>query len=112
MRAGARLVATALLLGVASLPARALIEYSDSQRETIVELVDQLEQRHYAKLEYDDALSSAHLDSYIDSLDGGRMFFTAADLAEFEQYRTVMDDQLHKGCLLYTSDAADDYLTV
>lgn len=97
--AGARLVATALLLGVASLPARALIEYSDSQRETIVELVDQLEQRHYAKLEYDDALSSAHLDSYIDSLDGGRMFFTAADLAEFEQYRTVMDDQLHKGRL-------------
>ena len=99
MRAGARLVATALLLGVASLPARALIESSDSQRETIVELVDQLEQRHYAKLEYDDALSSAHLDSYIDSLDGGRMFFTAADLAEFEQYRTVMDDQLHKGRL-------------
>jgi carboxyl-terminal processing protease len=98
-RAVARLVAAALLLAAASLPSWALIEYSDSQRETIVELVDQLEQRHYAKLEYDDALSSAHLDSYIDSLDGGRMFFTAADLAEFERYRTAMDDQLHKGQL-------------
>jgi carboxyl-terminal processing protease len=42
-------------------------------------------------------MSSAHLDSYIDSLDRAKMFFTAADLAEFEQYRTAMDDQLHDG---------------
>ncbi len=27
------------------------------------------------------------------------MFFTAADLAEFEQYRTVMDEQLAEGRL-------------
>jgi carboxyl-terminal processing protease len=94
-----RLAALTLLLGSASLPARALIEYSDSQRETIVEMVEQLEQRHYAKLDYDDALSSAHLDNYIVSLDGGKMFFTAADLAEFEKYRTVMDDQLATGRL-------------
>ena len=99
LQALTRFAAVALFLGAAALPARAVIEYSDSQRETIVELLDQLEQRHYAKLEYDDALSSAHLDSYIESLDGGKMFFTAADIAEFEQYRTVMDDQLHKGRL-------------
>jgi carboxyl-terminal processing protease len=89
----------ALLLGGLSVPAQAVIEYSDGQRETIVEMIEQLEERHYAKHRYDDALSSAHLDSYIDSLDGTKMFFTAADVAEFEQYRTVMDDQLHKGDL-------------
>jgi carboxyl-terminal processing protease len=94
-----RLALPAALLGVLSLPSWALIEYSDSQRETIVEMIERLEERHYSKLEYDDTLSSQHLDSYIDSLDRGKMFFTAADLAEFEQYRTVMDEQLAEGKL-------------
>jgi len=89
---------TVALAGVAA-PVYALIEYTDTQRETIVELVEQLEERHYAKLAYDDELSSQHLDSYIDSLDGAKMFFTAADIKEFQRYRTVMDDQLPQGNL-------------
>ena len=88
-----------IALGAASLPAFAAIEYTQSQRETVVELVEQLEERHYAKLKYDDTLSSQHLDAYIDSLDGSKMFFTAADIKEFEQYRQVMDDQLPEGNL-------------
>ena len=99
IKAVGRLALPAVLLGSLSLPSWALIEYSDSQRETIVEMIDQLHERHYAKLEYDDVLSSQHLDSYIDSLDRSKMFFTAADIAEFEQYRTVMDDQLPEGKL-------------
>ena len=92
-------LASGLFLAAAALPSRAVIEYSDDQRETIVELIEQLEERHYAKLTYDDELSSQHLDNYIDSLDGGKMFFTASDLAEFEQYRNVLDDQAHDGQL-------------
>jgi carboxyl-terminal processing protease len=88
-----------ICLSTLSLRAQAVIEYSDEQRETMVEMIDQLEQRHYAKHHYDDAMSSAHLDSYIDSLDGAKMFLTAADLGEFEKYRTVMDDELHEGNL-------------
>lgn len=95
-----------VLLGVAALviaalpaPAAASIAYTDSQRETIVELVEQLEERHYARLTYDDNLSSLHLDHYISSLDGGKMFFTRSDLADFERYRTVMDEDLHAGNL-------------
>jgi len=87
-----------LLILVAS-PAAAVIEYSDGQRETIIELIDQLEERHYAGLRYGDQLSAQHLDSYIESLDRGRMFFRASDIAEFEQYRLVMDDHLRKGNL-------------
>ncbi len=89
----------ALLLCSLSLPSWAVIEASDSERATVVEMIDQLEQRHYAKHRYDDDMSSAHLDSYIESLDRGKMFFTAADLADFEKYRTAMDDQLHEGNL-------------
>jgi carboxyl-terminal processing protease len=94
-----RRTALAVTLAATALPAFALIEYTDSQRDTIVELVEQLETRHYAKLEYDDALSSAHLDAYIDSLDGSKMFFLSADIAEFEKYRKIMDDQLREGNL-------------
>ena len=93
------LLLSALLLCTLAQPSWALIESSDTQRETIIELIDQLEQRHYAKHTYDDELSSQHLDSYIDSMDRAKMFFTAADLAEFEKYRTAMDEQLHEGNL-------------
>lgn len=99
LKKAAQLSITGVLLCAVSLPGWSRIESTDSERETIVEMIDQLEQRHYAKHRYDDGLSSAHLDSYIDSLDRAKMFFTAADLAEFEKYRTAMDEQLHEGNL-------------
>ena len=94
-----RTLSVALICGVISLPVAAKIEYSETQRDTIIELVEQLEKRHYSKVTYDNNLSSQHLDAYIDSLDGSKMFFTVTDIEEFEQYRQVMDDQLPKGNL-------------
>lgn len=94
----AALALAAILLTLA-LPAWSLVEYTDEERETIVELVEQLQERHYAKLDYDDELSSLHLDNYIDSLDSGKMFFLNSDIAGFEQYRTVMDDEIAEGKL-------------
>ena len=94
-----RLTICTSLLCALSLPAWSLINYTESQQNSIIELVEQLEDRHYAKQEYDDVLSSEHLDNYIDSLDSGKMYFTQADIADFEQYRTVMDDQLSEGKL-------------
>jgi len=73
------------LLALASLPSWALIDYTDAQRETMVELIEQLEERHYAKLEYEDSLSSQHLDNYLESLDSSKMFFLAPDIVEFEK---------------------------
>ncbi len=90
---------SAALLCALSLPAFSRIESTDAQRDTIIEIVEQLQERHYSKLTYDDTLSSQHLDNYINSLDRGKMFFTASDIAGFEQYRTVMDDQLRQGKL-------------
>ena len=92
-------VFTALAILLTSTQSWALIEHTESQAETIVELIETLEERHYAKLKYNDELSSQHLDSYIDSLDGGKMFFLASDVAEFEKYRTELDDQIHQGKL-------------
>ena len=93
-----RVASLALLLSVC-FPAWSIIEYTEQQRDTAVEMVAKLQERHYAKLPYGDELSSQHLDNYVNSLDGGKMFFTAVDLADFEQYRSVMDDQLQEGKL-------------
>ena len=92
-------VVSAAILVLPAARGWATIEPTESQTETIIELIEQLEDRHYAKLTYDDTLSSQHLDSYIDSLDGGKMFFLASDVASFEKYRTLLDDQLHEGQL-------------
>ena len=75
MKPALLLALPALLLYCLSLPSLAAIEPSEAERTTIVEMIDQLEQRHYAKHRYDDDMSSAHLDSYIESLDRGKMFF-------------------------------------
>ena len=93
-----RVASFALLLSVC-FPAWSIIEYTEQQRDTAVEMVAKLQERHYAKLPYGDELSSQHLDNYVNSLDSGKMFFTAVDLADFEQYRSVMDDQLQEGKL-------------
>ena len=93
-----RVASLALLLSVC-FPAWSIIEYTEQQRDTAVEMVAKLQERHYAKLPYGDELSSQHLDNYVNSLDNGKMFFTAVDLADFEQYRSVMDDQLQEGKL-------------
>ncbi|MFT7286914.1 MAG: carboxyl-terminal processing protease [Halieaceae bacterium] len=90
-----------LLVGLTLLAngSQALISATAEQQDTAVEILEQLEQRHYAKLKYDDEMSSAHLDNYLESLDGGKMFFTAAEIAGFEKYRNRMDDELPKGRL-------------
>ena len=93
------LFAQSLILSLISLHSIANVSYSDEQRETIIEMTEQLEQRHYSKRRYDDELSSQHLDNYINSLDGGKMFFTATDIAEFEKYRLLLDDAAAEGNL-------------
>jgi carboxyl-terminal processing protease len=86
------LITQTTILALFSWSTVAAVDYSDKQRETIIEMTEQLESRHYSKRKYDDELSSQHLDNYIDSLDSGKMFFTAADIAEFEKYRLVLDN--------------------
>ncbi len=95
----AGLAAAVLLSTAIAAPTHPPFESTAGQRETIAQLVEQLEERHYAKLTYDDKLSAQHLDAYLDSLDRTRMLFTRKDIEEFQRYRTVMDDQLRKGNL-------------
>jgi carboxyl-terminal processing protease len=47
----------------------------------------------------DDALSQDVFKRYLDALDGSKMFFTAADVAKFSQYKTSLDDAIKSGKL-------------
>lgn len=51
-----------------------------------------LDNNHYRKISLNDSLSSVILDEYILSLDNNKTYFTSADVARFEKYRTKIDD--------------------
>jgi carboxyl-terminal processing protease len=51
-----------------------------------------LDNNHYRRISLDDSLSSVILDQYIEALDNNKTYFTAADVASFEKYRTRIDD--------------------
>jgi carboxyl-terminal processing protease len=55
------------------------------------------EHSHYSQVRIDDEVSSQMLDAYIEAMDGNKHYFTAADIAEFEAYRSELDDAVKRG---------------
>lgn len=51
-----------------------------------------LNNNHYSKIKFNDSLSSAILDEYIQTLDNNKTYFLASDLEAFEKYRYSLDD--------------------
>lgn len=72
---------------------------TDLQGHTLEQMLDLLEDRHYSRTVYDDDLSSLHLDAYLKDLDPQKMFFTQADINDFERWRHRLDDTGHDGDL-------------
>lgn len=62
-------------------------------------VVERLEQLHYRKFNFDDALSTEVFDRYIKDLDAGKNYFLKSDIDEFSRYRTQLDETLKKGNL-------------
>ena len=97
----------ALLLGVApSLFAANAAPNSWSalqpEREQVIaslNVVELLKRHHYNKPPLNDERSLKIYDSYLKLLDPSRSYFTAADIAEFDQWRTQFDDLLKSGDL-------------
>lgn len=72
---------------------------SKAQSQTIVDVIAQLNARHYRNQPVDDALSERFLSSYIDSLDPAHMFFYKKDVDNFNKNVTKFDDYFRKGQL-------------
>ena len=64
---------------------------------TMQAVVKFLDRVHYSPKEMDDLLSDHVYDKYIKSLDAGKRFLTAQDIAKLEEYRFLLDDQIQNG---------------
>ena len=90
----------ALALALAVIPASAsALAPTSTQGDTLKELIDVIEERHYASRRYDDALSAQHFVAYLAALDPQRMFFDAADIAEFSSWKLELDNAGRRGNL-------------
>ncbi|MEX0618837.1 MAG: carboxy terminal-processing peptidase, partial [Pseudohongiellaceae bacterium] len=64
---------------------------------TAVELIDQLQEKHYSDVQIDDEFSTHAFDLYLDTLDGSRLYFVQEDIDRLENYRYLLDDTLKSG---------------
>ena len=95
-------VGLAALLGAAmtppaALPATAVLAPTEQQNYVARRVSDIIAREHYRRMPLDDRLSSLILDRYLDAIDGGRSYFFASDIAEFEKYRYELDDAIKSG---------------
>jgi carboxyl-terminal processing protease len=97
-------VGLAALLGAAmtppaGVPATATAALAPTEQENYVarRVSDIIAREHYRRAPLDDRLSSLILDRYLDAIDGGRSYFFASDIAEFEKYRYELDDAIKSG---------------
>jgi len=81
----------------AAIPAVAALAPTDQENYVARRVSDIIAREHYRRAPLDDRLSSLILDRYLDSIDGGRSYFYASDIAEFEKYRYELDDAIKAG---------------
>ncbi len=65
--------------------------------ETALNLLNELETKHYSSVSIDDNFSSTVFDSYIDSLDGSKLYFLNEDINRLSSYRYTLDNSLASG---------------
>ncbi|MDU9406385.1 MULTISPECIES: carboxy terminal-processing peptidase [Pseudomonas] len=100
--------ALALVLGFSALPLAAKTttatswDYLQPDRDQVIaslNVVELLKRHHYNKPPLNDERSIQIYDNYLKLLDPSRSYFTAADISEFNQWRTKFDDLLKSGDL-------------
>ncbi|MEX6504327.1 carboxy terminal-processing peptidase [Pseudomonas zhanjiangensis] len=98
----------ALFIGLTALPLSAKTantenwDYLQPNREQVVaslNVLELLKRHHYSKPPLNDERSAKIYQGYLKMLDPARSYFTAADIAEFDQWRTQFDDLLKSGNL-------------
>jgi carboxyl-terminal processing protease len=96
-------VGLAVLLGAAMTPpvaapvSTAVLAPTEQENYVARRVSDIIAREHYRRAPLDDRLSSLILDRYLDAIDGGRSYFYASDIAEFEKYRYELDDAIKSG---------------
>lgn len=73
------------------------LQPTTKQTWTLRALITELEDNHYVDRRYNDAMSSAHLETYLERLDPSHLYFTASDVEAFERYASRLDDLGRQG---------------
>ena len=66
---------------------------------TAIELLRELETKHYSPVTFDNNFSADIFDNYIDALDGSRLYLTQYDIDSIAGLRDSLDDSLKNGDL-------------
>lgn len=66
---------------------------------TVLELLEELQGKHYLPVRVDDGFSSALFDAYIDRLDPSRTIFLGPDIDELSMHRYTLDDAIKAGSI-------------
>ena len=100
--------ALALVVGLAAVPATYAVskaqqwDYLQPDRDQMIaslNVVELLKRHHYSKPPLDDARSRKMYAGYLKMLDPMRIYFTANDVQQFDQWATQFDDFLKSGNL-------------
>ena len=91
-------LATGIASAVAFYPAA---DDPEKERAIVSTTVNALSGLHYEPVDLDDDFSDRVFRLYLDRVDGGRRFFTQADLDALEAYRYALDDELENAELTF-----------
>ncbi|MGO2133538.1 MAG: carboxy terminal-processing peptidase [Halomonas sp.] len=91
--------AATLALLIAAAPAMAEVTPEEPQRIAAQEIAESLQTGHYVEVILDDEWSRDAFQRYLDVLDNQRYYLTAADIAEFDDLATGMDEAITEGRL-------------
>lgn len=67
--------------------------------KTAAELLEELEDKHYSRILFDDQYSASLFDAYISALDGSKLYFLQSDIDTLNVYRYSLDDTLKSGSI-------------
>lgn len=82
----------------------------DGRKKLLLKAMMQtLNTEHYQPQEVNDKLSSKVFESYLKVLDFQRRFFTKQDLAQFEKFKTQVDDEIRDGKFEFYSTVSQTY---
>jgi len=86
-----------ILVAFASPSSQAALETTREQTWTLRALITELEDTHFVDKRYNDAMSRAHLETYLERLDPSRLYFTQSDVDDFAKFETTLDDLGRQG---------------
>ncbi len=65
--------------------------------ETAMELLRELDTKHYSNVVFDERFSGRIFDNFLDALDGSKLYFLEEDIEAFEQHRNDLVNGLRSG---------------